>query len=149
MNEGKIVVCEQDMFKSKAFRTMPATAIIILLDFLMRRRVKKNRILNNGEIVYPFSEAEKKGIPQATFNRNRDILIERGFLDVTHAGSGGKKGDMTLYALSDRWQKWGKDTFRTSERPKDLRKGIGFTAYWNKKNIAIAGDTRTSITGDT
>ena len=67
MNE--IIVVEREMLKSKAFRTLPAKAIVILFDFLMRRKVKGGRILNNGEIVYPFSEAEKKGIPQATFNR--------------------------------------------------------------------------------
>ena len=137
---GLIVVCEQEMFKSKAFRTLTNTAMVILLDFLMRRKIKNHRILNNGEIVYPFSEAAKKGIPAATFNRNRDLLIERGFLEITRAGSGGKKGDMTLYALSDRWQKWGKDNFKTSTRPKDERKGIGFAAYHSKK-VGNAGDT--------
>lgn len=149
MGEGKIVVCEQDMFKSKAFRTMPATAIVILLDFLMRRRIKKCRILNNGEIEYCFSEAQKKGIPPATFNRNRDILIERGFLEVTHAGSGGKKGDKTLYALVNRWKNWGKESFKRVERPKDLRKGVGFAAHHQKKSIGNASDTRTTVTGDT
>lgn len=137
---GLVVVCEQEMFKSKAFRSLTSTAMVILLDFLMRRRIKAGRILNNGEIVYPFSEAEKKGIPATTFNRNRDLLIERGFLEITRAGSGGKKGDMTLYALSDRWQKWGKDSFKTATRPKDERKGIGFAAY-HKKKVANAGDT--------
>lgn len=146
---SEIMVIERDLTKSQAFRTLPATAIVMLFDFLGKRKIKGGRILNNGEIVYPFSEAEKRGIPQATFNRNRDILVERGFIDVTHAGSGGKKGDMTTYAISDRWKKWGKDTFKTAVRPKDLRKGIGWAAYHHKKNIAIAGDTRTTFSGDT
>ena len=142
---SNIFVVEKEMAKSKAFRMLPKTAIIILLDFLMKRRMKGGRIVNNGEIEYCFSEALKRGIPPATFNRNRDILIGHGFLEVTHAGSGGKKGDKTLYALSDRWQKWDKDTFKRVERPKDLRKGIGFAAHWGRKNIAIAFDTRTCI----
>lgn len=137
---GPIIVCEREMLKSKAFRSLTSTAMVILFDFLMRRRYKGKKFVNNGEIVYPFSEAAKKGIPAATFNRNRDLLIERGFLEITRAGSGGKKGDMTLYALSDRWQKWGKDTFKTATRPKDERKGIGFAAY-HKKKVANAGDT--------
>lgn len=136
-----IFVFERELAKSKAFRTLPATAIIILLDFLMRRQMKKGQIINNGEIVYPFSEAQKKGIPPATFNRNRDVLVERGFLDVTHAGSGGKKGDMTRYAISDRWRKWGKDSFKKATRPKDERKGVGFAAIHRKKKAGNTSDT--------
>jgi hypothetical protein len=136
-----IIVVEREMIKSSAFRTMPATAMVMLLDFLSRRKMKKGNILNNGEIVYPFAEAARRGIPAASFNRNRDLLIERGFLEVTHAGSGGKRGDMTLYALSDRWKKWGKDGFVKAERTKDERKGIGFNVHWHKKNFGIAGDT--------
>ncbi|MDA3901884.1 MAG: hypothetical protein PF441_00395 [Desulfuromusa sp.] len=128
-----IFVMEHEMRKSKAFRELPGTAIVILLDFLARRKMKKGHILNNGEIVYTFAEAKKNGIPPKTFNRNRDLLVERGFIDVTHAGSGGRKGDMTLYAISDRWKKWGTDKFVHKERPKDLRKGIGFQKYWDKK----------------
>ena len=145
---SNIFVVEKEMAKSKAFRMLPKTAIIILLDFLMKRRMKGGRIVNNGEIEYCFSEAHKKGIPPATFNRNRDILIAHGFLEITHAGSGGKKGDKTLYALSDRWQKWDKETFKRVERPKDLRKGIGFAVKWDRKNIGIAGDTPTCIAGE-
>ena len=130
---SNIIVIERDMIKSDAFRKLPGTAIVILLDFLARRKMKGGRILNNGEIVYPFAEALKKGIPAKTFNRNRDQLINRGFIDVTHAGSGGRKGDMTLYAISDRWRKWGTDKFIHKERPKDLRKGIGFQKHWDKK----------------
>lgn len=128
-----VFVMEREMEKAKAYRTLPGTAIIILQDFLCKRKMKKGQILNNGEIVYPFVEALKNGIPAKTFNRNRDLLIERGFIDVTHAGSGGRKSDMTLYAISDRWRKWGTDKFIHKERPKDLRKGIGFQKYWEKK----------------
>ena len=145
-----IFVVEREMIKSEAFRGLPGTAIVILMDFLMKRKIKKGMILNNGEIVYPFAEAEKKGISAATFNRNRDILIARGFLDVAHAGSGGKKGDMTLYALSNRWQKWGTDSFVPKERPKDLRKGIGYAKFWNKKQTtAITNNTSSSIVNNT
>lgn len=143
-----IFVVEREMLQSPAFRKLPGTAIVILLDFLARRRMKKNKILNNGEIVYPFAEAKRKGIPAKTFNRNRDVLIERGFIDVIHAGSGGRKGDMTLYAISDRWKKWGTDKFIHKKRPKDLRKGIGYTKYWQDINIGIQNDTRTSIHSD-
>jgi hypothetical protein len=146
---GNVVVFERQMLKSPAFRTLPGNAIVILSDFMMKRQVKNGRILNNGEIEYCFSEAEAKGFPRATFNRNRDILIERGFLEIAHAGSGGKKGDKTLYALVDRWQNWGKESFKKHERPKDKRKGIGFAVYWERKNIGNENDTRISIKNET
>ena len=116
-----IYVVERQMSKSKAFRTLPATAMVMLHDFLMKRVVKGSRILNNGKIEYCFSEAEKKGIPRATFNRNRKILLERGFIEISHYGAGGKQRDKTLYALSDRWEKWGKDDFKHIEYCKDDR----------------------------
>lgn len=133
-----VIVLERQMKDSKAFRSLNGTAKTILFDFLGKRRVKGGAILNNGEIVYPFAEAKKKGIPPKSFNRNRDILIERGFIDVTHAGSGGKKGDMTLYAISERWKKWGTDKFIHKERPKDLRQGIGFSKYWQNKKSSLS-----------
>ena len=148
-----VIVIERDLLKSKAYRTLPATAIVILFDFLSKRKIKKVKtprgrkdvvILNNGEIEYCFETARKLGIPKNTFNRNRDILIDRGFIEVTRAGSGGKKGDKTLYALVDNWRNWGTDSFKVKTRPKDKRKGIGFQKMWDdKKNIGNENVTRT------
>ena len=149
-----VVVIERELLKAKAFRTLPATAIVILFDFLSKRQMKSVRtqrggkeliILNNGEIEYCFETARKNGIPQNTFNRNRDVLIARGFIEVTRSGSGGKKGDKTLYAISDKWRDWGTDNFKVEPRPKDTRKGIGFQKMWaDKRNIGNANVTRTS-----
>lgn len=137
-----IVVVEKELLRSPAFRTLPKTAIVILMDFHMKRVMKGHtdkrgnktmQILNNGEIEYTYSEAQKKGINKQTFTTNRDALIEHGFIDIAHQGSGGKKGDKTLYAISDRWQQWGTDKFVKRIRLKDQRKGCGFSAV--KKNI--------------
>jgi hypothetical protein len=143
-----IYVVERQMSKSKVFRTLPATAMVMLHDFLMKRKVKGGMILNNGSIEYCFSEAEKKGIPRETFNRNRQVLLERGFIDISHYGSGGKKGDKTLYAMSDRWERWGRDDFKHVEYQMDTRKGKGFSAVWKKKTSNVGG-TPTSTTGET
>ena len=97
-------------------------------------------ILNNGEIEYCYSEAEKKGIPRPSFMRNLDMLIEYGFLDITHSGSGGKKGDKSLYAISDRWRDYGTDNFVPSSRPKDLRQGRGFQSgdnHWTRDTLRV------------
>lgn len=139
---SSIVVVEKDLLRSRAFRSLPRTAIVLLMDFHMKRKVKgckdkrgnkSHEILNNGEIEYTYSEAKKMGINKQVFTDNRDKLIERGFLDIAHHGSGGKKGDKTLYSISDRWQQWGTDKFIKRTRPKDQRKGCGFSAA--KKNI--------------
>lgn len=136
------IVLERDLLHSEAFRTLPLAAMLILLDFMGKRRIKTRKlsngsrdvdILNNGEITYYFSEAEKKGVTRSRFNRARDTLVDRGFIDIAHHGSGGKKGDATLYAISDRWRHWGTDKFIRKERPKDTRKGVGFARHWAKK----------------
>ena len=62
-----------------------------------------------------------------------DTLIAKGFIDVAWSGSGGKKGDKSLYGISERWRDWGTDKFIKASRPKDTRKGRGFAAYWKRK----------------
>lgn len=144
---GKVVVIERDMLKATAFRTLTSTAMVILFDFMAKRKIKTRKlkngnrvtsILNNGEIEYCFSEAMKKGIPASSFNRGRDQLVRHGFLDISHAGSGGRKGDKTLYALSERWRKFGTPDFEYRERLKDKRKGVGFQA--SKKIFGVTSE---------
>jgi len=138
-----IIVIERDLLKSKTFRGLPGTAKDVYFDFRMKCRIKSRKakagrksereILNNGELEYCYSEAEKKGIPKSTFMNSLDALIGRGFIDVAHSGSGGKKGDKSKYAISERWRAWGTDDFVEASRPKDTRSGRGFAVYWKKK----------------
>ena len=95
-------------------------------------------IKNNGDIVYPYSEAEKKGIGRREFRNSIDELMEKGFLDITHQGSGGRAGDMTRYLIDDRWKDYGKPHFRSPKKPrkKDDRKGRGWAAVHAKKKKA-------------
>ena len=153
MATSDIIVVERFLLKSKAFRSLSGTAKTVYFDFCMKCRVKsaarkpgKKRqrvILNNGEIEYTYSEAEKKKpkINRSAFMRALDGLIERGFIDVAHSGSGGKKGDKSKYAISERWRKWGGADFKKAIRPKDTRSGRGFKsgdAHWKKK-VKAAG----------
>ncbi|WP_228854683.1 hypothetical protein [Desulfomarina profundi] len=97
-------------------------------------------IRNNGEIVYPYSEAEKKGIGRREFRNAIDELMEKGFLDIAHQGSGGHSGDMTRYFIDDRWKDYGTPAFRPPKKPrkKDHRKGRGWSAYHaNKKKYSV------------
>jgi hypothetical protein len=138
---SKIIVIEHELLKSKAFRSLNASAIIVLMDFLMKRRIKKVKhggekrlmVLNNGEIQYSYAEAEKRGITRPRFTRALDDLIEHGFIDIEHLGSGGWKGDLSLYSMNDRWRAYGMDNFVPKTRPKDTRRGRGFSLYWQRK----------------
>ena len=68
--------------ESDAFRGLTKTSILVLLDFHGRKRVKGKRnrwtLLNNGELVYTYREAEKRGISRSAFMSALDQLI------VTH-----------------------------------------------------------------
>jgi hypothetical protein len=150
-----IIVIERELLNSKVFRSLRATAKDVYFDFRMKCRIGKTKarpgrkservILNNGEIEYCYSEAEKKGIPRSTFMRALDELIAKGFIDVTHSGSGGKKGDKSKYAISDRWREWSTDKFIEKCRPKDTRIGRGFQSgneLWKRRKKQKAIPTR-------
>ncbi len=151
----------RDLLKSNLFRGLGKTAKNIYFDFRMKCRVKKLKarpgrkaewvILNNGDLVYTYEEAGRKGITRSAFVRAIDSLIEAGFIDLVHVGSGGRKGDVSRYGISDRWKQWGTSDFVEVKRPKDTRKDRGFAKYWRdqKSEISITNDTRTSNVCDT
>jgi hypothetical protein len=94
------------------------------------RREKEYMITNNGEIQFTYTEAETKyGISEGRFKRAIDDLIRVGLIDITKTGLGLKK-DVSLYAISDRWEKFGNDEFVVETRPK-RKQQLGFT-YKNK-----------------
>jgi len=156
-----IIVLEKEILKSEAFRSLTGTAIVIYLDFRMKCRIKSIKgkpgrekgyvILNNGKIEYCYSEAGKRGITRPRFKRALKDLVEHGFLDIEHTGSGGFKGDKSKYALSDRWKAWGTDSFKKMTMKKDARKGRGFAVYWKKKNskignVSVTPSSNTNVT---
>lgn len=100
------------------------------------RRKDEWIISNNGEIVYPYKEAEKKGVRKREFRNAIDELMAKGFLDITHQGSGGWSGDMTKFKLDDRWKDFGTEKFRPPQNPRrrDTRTDRGWALYHSKKN---------------
>ncbi len=137
--------------RSSAYRSLSKWSMLVYLDFLSKRKMEKVKhakrsdgwiIKNNGEIVYPYIEAEHKGIGRREFRNAIDELIEKGFLDITHQGSGGRAGDMTRYFIDDRWKDYGKSLFRPAKNPrrKDTRKGRGWSAYHAKKEKSSVAD---------
>ena len=163
-SKSKNIWIEREMILSPAFRKLNGRAMEVLLLFLYRRQWKqagrkgKWYTTNNGEIVFPYKEAKKRfKIPKSSFARAIDKLMEHGFIEIAHLG-GGLIGDCTRYSISERWRKYGTDSFVRKKRPKDTR-GFGFTAKnWEEKTgrkrrieskSGIKNDTRTSNKNDT
>ena len=161
---SKNIWIEREMILSPAFHKLNGRAIKVLLLFLYRRQWEKAgrkgkwHMANNGEIVFPYKEAQEKfNIPKSSFARAIDKLIEYGFLDITHLG-GGLIGDCTKYFISNRWKEYGTDKFVKKRREKDKR-GFGFIKKnWEEKTgkkrrekskLGIKNDTRTSNKNDT
>jgi len=157
---SKGIRIDKKVLNSEVFRSLSKTAMLIYLDFLQKRKMQKIKgsprrsdgwiIINNGEIEYTYSEAEKRGISRSRFMRALDGLIGKGFIDVAHSGSGGMKGDKSKYAISERWREWGTDNFINKTRPRDTRGGRGFGVYWKnqKANMGIKSDNPPIIEND-
>ena len=97
--------------------------------------IKVPMILNNGQIQYTYKEALERGITRRAFALSIDALIDHGFLDIAKLGSGGRRGDVTLFSISTRWRKWGTPEFdHGQKRPKDTRQGRGFATVWKRRN---------------
>jgi len=142
-DEGKIYIT-REMLESEAYRSLSRCAILIYQDFLAKREmvpIKRNRkkvwvINNNGEIIYPYSEAEEKGFSSDQFRNGIDELQQKGLIDITHQDKGGRRptkgaGDVSKYWIDDRWKDYGTEDFRPPRNPrkKDKRKGRGWSVY--------------------
>ena len=142
-SSGGIIVIDRELLASPAFRSLSKIAMLVYLDFLAKRKgrrmgkPKRFAILNNGEITYYYSEAEKRGITRPRFQRALDELINKGFIDLVHQGAGYNLGtgkrDTNLYAISERWRNWSTSHFIKKPRQKDTRDGKGFSLMWKKK----------------
>jgi len=83
-------------------------------------------IVNNGEIVFTYREAQKKyGISSSRFRRALDELVEKGFIDIAATGMGVHKVT-TYYAISERWRDYGTSEFKEAKRPKPSIANPGF-----------------------
>jgi len=127
----------REMITSQAFLSLrTAAACQVFMIFLNKcrwqnvqirpgSRDKAFIIVNNGGIQFSYREAkEKYGISSGRFTKALDELIRVGLIAIAHSGYGLKK-DCTLYAISERWRKYGTAEFEHVERPKRVEK-IGF-----------------------
>ncbi|MHC4123570.1 MAG: hypothetical protein ACYSSI_08360 [Planctomycetota bacterium] len=134
-NKSSVIVVEQALFKSKAYRSLSSpTAYFVLGIFWTKRQIgkvgrlgKKQRvILNNGEIVFTYAEAKREyGISYSAFRAAIDELREKGFVDIAESGAGLYKS-ANLYSLSERWKLFGTEDYeKPKPRPKKpINKGF-------------------------
>ncbi|UCC95820.1 MAG: hypothetical protein JSW40_03500 [Candidatus Omnitrophota bacterium] len=137
-DEEKIYITKE-LLASKAYRSLSRVGLLVYHDFLSKRFMIKDRrnkqwqLSNNGDIIYPYSEAKENGFTPKQFRNAIDELQSKGLLDITHLGKGGKKsengsGDVTTYWIDDRWQDYGTENFKPPRNPrkKDSRQDRGF-----------------------
>jgi len=134
--------------QSAAFKAIKsANTMRVLMEFYRRRvfhRRKNNTplIMNNGQIELPYKYAiEKMDIPQTTFSRCLDELVELGFLDIAEQANGLHRR-ATKWHLSDRWKAYNSDEFRPVRRqhikPPHGKKGTRGQAFGNsQKKIPV------------
>ena len=149
-HEPKIFISKK-LLRSPAYRSLSRVAMLVYLDFLAKRvmrRIPKNKgkewvIENNGRIVYPYTEAVRNGFSRDQFRNAIDELQLKGLIDITHLGKGGRKpssgtGDCTKYFIDIRWCDFDDESKRSMRPPrkprkKDGRKGRGWAQYHENK----------------
>lgn len=145
------------MIASKAFASLRTPAAYqVLFRFLAKcqwepvrlscKREKTWNIVNNGSIEFCYSEAARYGISSKRFARALDELLRVGFIDIAHTGYGLHK-DKTLYAISDRWERFGTPEFEKAERPQrteklGFRKGNRHGRYAKQRGISTVVEGR-------
>lgn len=124
--EPKGVFFEPKLIKSEAFLSLKTkySAQALAIFYYKRQMVQtkdngQRRWIcsNNGEIVFPYKEAERYGWREGLFSKILDELNDKGFLDVEYVG-GRCRYDSNRYRLSDRWRHYGTERFEKITRPK-------------------------------
>ena len=134
MGKGQNIWVERRLIQSKAFQSLTATAIKVLMIFLTKRQCEQIgrrgkeqwTIKNNGEITFTYKEAKSKyGISESAFRCAIDELISKGFIDIARTGMGVHKVT-TLYSISDRWKLYGTPGYEPAKpRPrKPINRGF-------------------------
>jgi hypothetical protein len=143
---------QRELLKSRAWLALRGIAPQVYGLFRLRVQVHKvNRdhkgkrspyvIVNNGEIVFSYREAERDfGITAPRFRRALGKLVDKGFLDVAHTG-GGLEGDCTKYGISERWRDYGTREFKAAALPQGRRWTTGQTRATNENVRAPANES--------
>lgn len=150
-NGSRGIYVGRDLLQSKAYWSLSAHAMRVLLRFYEKRKMKDkpdskgNRnwmIINNGNLVFTYKEAIGLGMNGKQFSKAIDDLISFGFLEITHQGAG--QGDPSKYKLTERWKAYGKDCFNPAPA---RRRNTDPNWGWNIHNKKSTGKKDTAISG--
>jgi len=100
--------------------------------------------------VFTYKEAENRGFSRKQFRSALDELIDKGFLEITHQGTG--PGEPSEYKLTERWQAFDTEHFQTAPiRRKNRSKNMGWSKYNRdrKQKSSAINDTCTGGKNDT
>lgn len=154
----KGVYLEAELLRSEALKGLTRWSILVYLRFLQKRVLVQEkhksksasyRIVNNGEIVFPYREASQMGISERNFRNSIDQLQGVGLLDITRLGKGGRSGESTLYWIDTRWKHYGTDRFQPPKKPriKDTIQGRGWATYNARKKLKPADNIDSATAG--
>lgn len=132
---GKWTRIDTKMYTSKAFLSLCATSVKMLILFLGKRRLAfpKDRKGNKGsmvcencnELTMTYKELENSPFcfTRPRITRAFDELLAKGFLRIVDPGGAYRK-HKAVYALSDLWEQWtpGKKPF--NRRLRDAKRGF-------------------------
>ena len=147
---------ERDIVRSRAWLSLGGIAPQVYTIFRAKCQNERPKgccnwkIINNGQIYFPYSEAKKYGITAPRFCRAIDDLIEKGLIDVTETGMGVHK-IQSLYAISERWRSYGEPMFVSAKRSKPpisnmgFRRGHTFTPKKKSSNENVTVSTNENV----
>ena len=101
--DGSYAQIEFKLIESKAFNDLSIHAKWLYVEF--RHRFYGT---NQYKIIFPYQEA-KNIMAINTFIKARNLLIERGLIDIVKRG--GLEKQPMIYGLSERWRKYGTKDF--------------------------------------
>jgi hypothetical protein len=160
MGKGHNIWIERRLIESKAFLSLSATALKVLMIFFTKRQFESIgrrgkeqwSIKNNGQIVFTYKKAKSKyGISESAFRRVVDELISKGFIDIAATGMGVHKVT-TLYSISNRWRLYGTPDYEEPKaRPKKpinrgFQKGNQYGRNCKKKST-VRKQHRSTVAG--
>ena len=127
---------EPDLIESQAFRELSGRAAIrVLIRFHQKawkrkskgkKGIKTLQVTNQGEIVFPYSEALWLGWFKSagTFQRVLVELIEqKGFIDLAEPGNW-HEHKPARYGISERWRHYGTPNYQTVSMAEEKRKSL-------------------------
>jgi len=122
---GKLVI-------SPAWRELTPSAKDVHIIFLLKREwikpkgKKKVEYINTG-LEFPYSEAKSLlGMSSSTFTECIQLQVKVGLLDITRRGNPYRR-ETSVYAISNRWEKYGTPGFQKVEYKK-ISTPAGFDA---------------------